>query len=66
VKGFPLKFGWSSGGASSGVSSGDSGGGLRIGKEFALRLSENRLGTLATVGCLGQVGRASLRIRKLA
>jgi hypothetical protein len=53
VKGFPLKFGWSSGGASSGVSSGDSGGGLRIGKEFTLRLSQNRLGTLVTVGCLG-------------
>jgi hypothetical protein len=61
-----VKFGWSSGGASSGVSSGDSGGGLRIGKEFALRLSENHLGMLATVGCLGQVGCTSLRIRKLA
>jgi hypothetical protein len=61
-----VKFGCSSSGASSGVSIGDSSGGLRIGKEFALRLSENRLGTLATVGCLGQVGHASLRIRKLA
>jgi hypothetical protein len=61
-----VKFGWSSGGASCGVSGRDSSGGLRIGKEFALRLSENRLGTLAMVGCLGQVGCASLRIRKLA
>jgi hypothetical protein len=61
-----VKFGWSSGGASSGVSGGDSGGGLRIWKEFTLRLSENRLGMLTTVGCLGQLGRASLRIRKLA
>jgi hypothetical protein len=61
-----VKFGWSSGGASSAVSGGDSGGGLRIGKEFTLRLSENRLGTLAMVGCLGQVGHASLGIRKLA
>jgi hypothetical protein len=66
VKGFPVTFGWSSGGASSGVSGGDSGGGLRIGMEFALRLSENHLGTLATVRCLGQVGCASLRISKLA
>jgi hypothetical protein len=60
-----VKFGWTSGGASSGVSSGDSSRGLRIRKEFALRLSENRLGTLAIVGCLGQVGYASLRIRNL-
>jgi hypothetical protein len=48
-----VKFGWSSGGASSGVSGGDSGGGLRIGKEFASRLSENCLGILAMVGYLG-------------
>jgi hypothetical protein len=60
-----VRFGWSSGGASSGVSSRDSGGGLRIGKEFMLRLSENCLGTLVIVGYLGQVGHASLRIRKL-
>jgi hypothetical protein len=66
VKGFPVTFGWSSGGASSGVSGGDSSGGLRIGKEFTLRLSENRLGMLATVGCLGQVGRTLLRIRNLS
>jgi hypothetical protein len=61
-----VKFGCSSGGASSGVSGGDSSGGLRIGKEFALRLSENRLGMLSTLGYFGQVRRASLRIRKLA
>jgi hypothetical protein len=66
VKGFPVKFGWSSGGASSGASGGDSSGGLRIGKEFTLRLSVNCLGTLVTVGYLGQVGYASLGIRKLA
>jgi hypothetical protein len=48
-----VMFGWSSSGSSSGVSGGDSGGGLRIGKEFTLRLSESCLGTLAMVGCLG-------------
>jgi hypothetical protein len=65
VKGFLVKFGWSSSGTSSGVSSGDSSRGLRIGKEFALRLSENCLGMLVMVGCLGQVGCTSVRIRKL-
>jgi hypothetical protein len=47
------------------VSSGDSSGGLRIGKEFALRLSKTCLGTIAMVGCLEQVGHASLIIREL-